>query len=248
MERSQLEALVAAGVLPWGALQDETFNWDLDPSIFGENSVDWNTESTAPFYPEAAPIQLDVFAPNILVPDAPVELAPVDYGGGGSVIAAAVPQIISAVEEKPMGAFEELFGMSPGFQDSTSGGSILENIGRIAGSIFGGAAGGMVSGGGGVRTITGGSIVKNVYACERGKHVAKARKGASAGKCVSNRHMNVLNPRALARSVRRLSGFQHFATKTEKVIRASFMKAGVHPTRRIGGKCGTCKKARCSCG
>lgn len=93
------------------------------------------------------------------------------------------------------------------------------------------------------------SITLNAYACPRGKHVSKATKGPSAGKCVTNRHMNPLNPKALGRAVRRLSGFQHFAVKTEKAIQASFRKAGVFPHRRSlsGGRCGTCRKTKCSC-
>lgn len=92
-----------------------------------------------------------------------------------------------------------------------------------------------------------GAITVNAYACPRGKHISKAKKGPSVGKCVTNRHMNSLNPHALARAVRRLAGFQNFATKTEKAIQASFRKAGVHPARRIGGKCGSCKKSPCGC-
>lgn len=88
----------------------------------------------------------------------------------------------------------------------------------------------------------GGQIVLNAYACKPGKHISK-----KTGACVTNRHMNFLNPRALSRSVRRLAGFQNFATRTEKAIQKSFRKAGVHPTRRTGGKCGTCRKTNCSC-
>lgn len=76
---------------------------------------------------------------------------------------------------------------------------------------------------------------------------AKNPKNPHYGKPVCPR-MNPLNPKALARATRRLAGFQSFATKTEKVIRHMFVKAGVHPTRRVGGKCGTCRKTRCSCG
>jgi hypothetical protein len=105
------------------------------------------------------------------------------------------------------------------------------------------------SAGGGVRLIPQFSITKNAYACERGKHVAKAKKGASVGKCVSNRHMNPLNPKALGRAVRRLSGFQHFAIKTEKAIQASFRKAGIHGAKRTtAGRCNTCRRSKCNCG
>lgn len=67
-------------------------------------------------------------------------------------------------------------------------------------------------------------------------------------KCVKKARMNPLNPKALNRAVRRLSGFQNFATRTEKAIRHSFVKAGVRPTtirRSGGGRCGTCQKKTC---
>ena len=65
-------------------------------------------------------------------------------------------------------------------------------------------------------------------------------------KCVKKARMNPLNPKALNRAVRRLSGFQHFAVRTEKAIQHSFRKAGVAPRRRISsGRCTTCSKKSC---
>jgi hypothetical protein len=82
----------------------------------------------------------------------------------------------------------------------------------------------------------------------RRRRTVKARVILGRDICARKPRMNVLNPKALARSVRRLAGFQTFATRTEKVIQHSFRKAGVHPVRRIGGRCGTCRKSKCSCG
>lgn len=65
-------------------------------------------------------------------------------------------------------------------------------------------------------------------------------------KCIKKPRMNPLNPKALNRAVRRLSGFQNFATRTEKAIRHSFVKAGVRPVHRTrAGACGTCRKKTC---
>lgn len=278
MTRDQIQALVDQGILPWSALYDETFNWDLDASLFADRlGVNW--EDQAPFFPEtqivqdvfapeivqapvldepggggyslpyvfqAQPISVDVFAPDTIEPSAISSAAPITVDAGPEVIG------VGAQEEKPMGALDDLFANSL----MQSGG------GSIWGGILSGTAGAVtqelaqyLKGTGNPPSITGselmqgGRITVNAYACGRGKHVSKALKGPSAGKCVTNRRMNPLNPKALARSVRRLSGFQQFATKTEKAIQASFRKAGVHPARRIsGGRCGTCRKTKCSCG
>lgn len=102
------------------------------------------------------------------------------------------------------------------------------------------------------RLLTGGeqqSIVVNARNCPVGYHQPKTygKSGGSKNPCIRNRHMNVLNPKALMRATRRLGGFYQFAKKTEKLIQKSFSKAGVHGARRIASKCGTCRKTRCSC-
>jgi len=58
--------------------------------------------------------------------------------------------------------------------------------------------------------------------CCRGQHLNKSRgcDGSPAGtKCVSNRRMNSLNPRALRRATRRLKGFEKAVKGTRKQLR-----------------------------
>lgn len=58
--------------------------------------------------------------------------------------------------------------------------------------------------------------------CCRGQHLNKSRgcDGAPPGtKCVSNRRMNALNPRALRRATRRLKGFERAVKNTRKQLR-----------------------------
>ena len=51
---------------------------------------------------------------------------------------------------------------------------------------------------------------------------ARATFGAEAGTiCVRNRAMNVANPRALRRGLRRVSGFGKLASRTRKTLRAA---------------------------
>lgn len=58
--------------------------------------------------------------------------------------------------------------------------------------------------------------------CCRGQHLNKSTgcDGAPAGtKCVTNRRMNPLNPRALRRATRRLKGFERAVKSTRKQLR-----------------------------
>jgi len=161
-------------------------------------------------------------------------------------VGASVPQI-QPMGETPM-PFDLDFSSIGGSLQAPNDGGIFTAIEDIIARATGGPQ--PISGGYPMPTQTGQTITVNARACPPGMHVPKTygKRGGSTKPCVSNRHMNPLNPKALARATRRLAGFQTFATKTEKVIRSMFTKAGVHPTRRIGGKCGTCKKTRCSCG
>jgi len=56
--------------------------------------------------------------------------------------------------------------------------------------------------------------------CPRGFHMAKD----GSGKCVRNRRMNVANPRALRRSMRRVQGFEKLARRTISFTRRVKMK------------------------
>ncbi len=56
--------------------------------------------------------------------------------------------------------------------------------------------------------------------CPRGYHMAKD----GSGKCVRNRRMNVANPRALRRSMRRVQGFEKLARRTISFTKRVRMK------------------------
>lgn len=68
----------------------------------------------------------------------------------------------------------------------------------------------------------GGSPLLPHFACDRGQHHKKPHTKAErsawfASKCVTNRHMNVTNPHALRRSIRRLHGFEKLARKVLRI-------------------------------
>lgn len=52
--------------------------------------------------------------------------------------------------------------------------------------------------------------------CCSGQHLDKA----TGTKCVSNRRMNPLNPRALRRAIRRAKGFERFVVRNRKSLRS----------------------------
>lgn len=213
--------------------------WENSPSLQTGDYTQFdysvfNTQPTGAYennaeYPEPIQITKEVFAPDV-IDTGQAEGAPMDFTTVGD-FGSSLGDLFSGLQTTSL----------PG---SPSIGGPQDLINTIVGAALGQQqyppTGGVV-----LRPVT---ITKNAYACGRGTHISKAKKGPRVGACVRNRHMNPLNPHALHRAVRRLSGFQHFAVKTEKAIRASFMKAGIHPTRRIGGgRCGTCRKTKCSC-
>lgn len=69
--------------------------------------------------------------------------------------------------------------------------------------------------------LFGGGLDCGDQACCKGFHVAKTKdpNSPSFGKCVRNRRMNALNPKALRRSTRRLSSFNRMAKNTQKELR-----------------------------
>lgn len=62
--------------------------------------------------------------------------------------------------------------------------------------------------------------VSGTGCCPRGFHLAKD----GSGRCVRNRRMNVANPRALRRSMRRVQGFEKLARRTISFTRRVKMK------------------------
>jgi len=84
-----------------------------------------------------------------------------------------------------------------------AGGSLAKLIPGIIGGGIGGA----------IVDVIGGAGAAGV-ACPSGFHPAKD----GSGRCVRNRRMNSLNPRAFRRAVRRLKGARRFAKEVEKVF------------------------------
>src|SRR5262245_16830793 len=103
----------------------------------------------------------------------------------------------------------------------------------------------------------GGTLAVNASVCPpkatasgmRAQHLSRPRKG-SPRHCVSNRHMNSLNPHALRRATRRLSGFMTHVHSAQKAIRKALghTVAPVHRARaaRRGG-CISCGRPARSC-
>lgn len=62
--------------------------------------------------------------------------------------------------------------------------------------------------------------------------------------CRARRKMNPLNPKALSRSMRRMSGFMGFAKKYDQLIQRDLKPIRPH---RTAARCGSCKKSPCGC-
>jgi hypothetical protein len=90
-------------------------------------------------------------------------------------------------------------------------------------------------GGGGGPSPGGGSALIPHLACgvsfhHKKPHTKAERHSMFAGKCVKNRHMNVSNPRALRRSIRRLYGAEKMYGRLLKITHPHKAKGGhVHP-------------------
>lgn len=109
-----------------------------------------------------------------------------------------------------------------------AGAGIVPLVGK-AKEIFMRISGGQIPmPGGGVfrpgRLLPGGVPMTSPGCCPTGYHFNKSmtRTGAPPGTvCVRNRAMNVANPRALRRSLRRVSGFGKLASRARKSIKAA---------------------------
>src|SRR5262249_48707457 len=88
------------------------------------------------------------------------------------------------------------------------------------------------SGPGGPGPGAGSSLVPHM-ACGVGYHHKKTKGalgGLLASACVKNRHMNVANPKALRRSIRRLYGAEKMYARLLRVTHPQKIKGGrVHP-------------------
>lgn len=81
------------------------------------------------------------------------------------------------------------------------------------------------------------------------KQQVKARK-SPVTQCVTNRHMNSLNPHALRRATRRLSGFMSHVHTAQKAINKALGRHGSPGVRRRAAKgtgCYTCGRPARSC-
>jgi len=101
-----------------------------------------------------------------------------------------------------------------------------------------------------------GTMQVNVQACpakrlKSGKLVAQHI--GKNGRCITNRHMNVLNPHALSRSTRRVTGFLKRVKSTQKALSSALQRELPHGRRTTRGKggcftCGARSYKTCSCG
>lgn len=127
-------------------------------------------------------------------------------------------------------------GRTPGIISAVPRGGAMARIGEMAG------AGGRMIARHPVLSAAGGAAVIGAAAtagvermmagpggaCPKGFHISRSKHAKHFGQCVRNRHMNVCNPRALRRSLRRAHGFARLAMKTIHLI---------HPKKkgRFGG-------------
>jgi len=79
------------------------------------------------------------------------------------------------------------------------------------------------------------------------KQQVKARRSAVT-QCVSNRHMNSLNPKALKRATRRLNGFMHHVKTAQRAIHKALGHTVTTPRRQSTRRgCVTCGRPARSC-
>ena len=157
-------------------------------------------------------------------------------GGGGNVDANELMSLFGAqnslLQTVPVGARVGGIGIPEAI------GSVIDVLGSVLG-------GGSLMQQNGTAAPKAGLITG---ACPPGMR----RKTVSLGRdiCVRKPRMNVLNPKALRKATSRISGFHKFAVSAEKQMAAAFRKGGfrARTTSSSSGRCGTCRKSKCSCG
>ena len=172
-----------------------------------------------------------------------------DYYQGDPFLGALIGGAVSWLGRKIAG--KKAAQMAGGAMTKGAGGTMKRIAGRYLPSVLGGAAIGAVmpSGpsaaqpfqiplpGGGVfrpgRILPGGVPAISPGCCPSGFHFnkstshAKATFGAPPGSiCVKNRSMNVANPRALRRGLRRVAGFGKLAMRAKKDVRRAAKSLG----------------------
>jgi len=167
----------------------------------------------------------------------------------GNSPAVTTPEKIEFAANNPGGAGPMIDFTSVGDSGGDLSALFQTALATLGNALQSGPIIGVGAGGGVIDINRRGSIVVNARNCPVGYHQPKnyGRTGGSTKPCVKNRHMNPLNPKALMRATRRMAGFHHFANRIEKQIQHALRKAGVRGPRRIGGRCGTCRKTKCSC-
>lgn len=129
------------------------------------------------------------------------QFLPSDIGG-------AVSAVAGLVGGSGKGKSTQALGGLPAIVGPLLGRVLPQAVPRIGGAVGGGVVGGLV---GDLIGSSGGTVTG---ACPSGFHPAKD----GSGRCVRNRRMNSLNPRAFRRAVRRLKGARRFAREVEKVF------------------------------
>ncbi len=131
--------------------------------------------------------------------------------GGTKSVKAGLPSIIS-------GAGRIIAGAS----GAGAGRSALPSIGGgVVGGIIGDTIGDLFEGG----AVAPGAV------CPAGYHPAKD----GSGRCVKNRRMNPLNPRAFRRALRRMKGAKKFAAEVERAFPKRRRRSRTVPHHHHGG-------------
>lgn len=141
------------------------------------------------------------------------------FFGGVKRLAGAIPVIGPAVR----GALER-FG-APAVKALPAAAGVTAAAGAVLGAAKGvivkhpvlsaaGAAGALGAMGGAAVT----SMVGGAGGCPKGYHISHSKHAKHFGQCVRNRRMNVCNPKALRRSIRRARGFTKLAMRTIHLV------------------------------
>jgi len=99
---------------------------------------------------------------------------------------------------------------------------LIPKIARTVGSIWQGPSQGIPPLGQVGRPMFTNGVTAAAGCCPSGYHLAKD----GSGRCVRNRSMNVANPRALRRSLRRVAGFGKLAMRAKKDVRRAAKSLG----------------------
>lgn len=264
MTNEEAQYLVGLGCIP----QD----WLVNPGLVGDLNFEafsqcWWGNDSENYVPRQYDITQDVYAPDIPAEDpwqpteGQVMYEPQPIADLAFPIAALTIEqnVYAPVEEAPMDLLDAYSSGFVGVDDAVEvgAGSLVWDgamwiLKTAAGAIAGHEIASAVFGGGSSLQSTSAPAPKAgllTGSCPPGRVVRKIAYGRDI--CIRKPKMNPLNPKALRRATTRISRFHHFAVQAEKEMAAAFRKGGFHPGRavaRTGGKCGSCRKTKCSCG